>query len=95
MDLSFYVDQILQSSPPYQIESREVMKSILNEKTELSDEAFQRKYTEAKGQNFNKRAYEKINIALSKYTLETIDSNLITDERKDKDQFLLQISRLL
>ena len=91
MDLSFYVDQILQSSPPYQIESREVMKSILDEKTELSDEGFQ----EGNVQNFQKKAYERINTALSKYTLETIDNNRIANEKKDKDQFLLRISRLL
>ncbi|OMJ83127.1 hypothetical protein SteCoe_15979 [Stentor coeruleus] len=33
INYNFYVDQILQTSPPYQIESKEVMKQIMNDDT--------------------------------------------------------------
>ena len=95
MNLSYYVDHILHLSPPYQIESKELMKSILGDKTELSDESLRRKGPDSKNQDLYIRAYEKINLALSKYTLETIESNCITNEQNDKNQFLLQISRFL
>lgn len=95
MNLSYYVDHILHLSPPYQIESKELMKSILREKTELSDEILQRKCPDGKNQDIYIRAYERINLALSKYTLETIESNRNTNECKEKNQFLLQISRFL
>jgi hypothetical protein len=86
MNLNFYVDGILHSSPPYHIESKEVMNSILSEKSQCREEGVEGNEDVCCG------IYERVHIALSKYSLENFEDR---DKRAevDKSKYLLQISQ--
>lgn len=78
VNLSYYIDRVLQISPPYQIESKETLKFILSDFEDSNKDV-----------NFDK-AYEKIASIFDKY--EFVKDDKPTVQAKPHDPFLAQIS---
>lgn len=78
LNLSYYIDRVLQISPPYQIESKEILKFILSDFEDHN-----------KDKNFDS-IYEKISSIFTKYEFMPEDKPMLPS--KPQDPFLLQIS---